>query len=214
VWPNCGPASIPCSISDRPASQLFKLVYIGGCRGTSGREHKCCQRQPKLISCRLWLQASSQDWRPRRSRGEVCRPSSVEVGCELVDRGPRCTATTTSTSSVIVGDTWAVDHGRQPQGVVNGEAGGVQPLAAAAAGPAAGRVSPVVSCSLPRPPTAAGWTISRSTAPPACRRGGIPRSLQQIWLPPALHARILELPLDGHELVHEDRSGGDCAGIV
>src|SRR5215203_5227502 len=43
---------------------------------------------------------------------------------------------------------------------------------------------------------------------------GTPRSLQQIWPPPALHARILESPLDRHELVHEDRSGGDCAGIV
>src|SRR5215203_6726575 len=43
---------------------------------------------------------------------------------------------------------------------------------------------------------------------------GTPRSLQQIWPPPALYARILESPLDRHELVHEDRSGGDCAGIV
>src|SRR5215203_2828208 len=43
---------------------------------------------------------------------------------------------------------------------------------------------------------------------------GTPQSLRQIWPPPTLHARILESPLDRHELVHEDRSGGDCAGIV
>jgi hypothetical protein len=43
---------------------------------------------------------------------------------------------------------------------------------------------------------------------------GTPRSLQQIWPPPAFHARILQSPLDRHELVDEDGSGGGCAGIV
>ena len=43
---------------------------------------------------------------------------------------------------------------------------------------------------------------------------GAPRSLQLIWSPPALHARILESPLDRNELVDEDGSGGGCAGIV
>jgi hypothetical protein len=43
---------------------------------------------------------------------------------------------------------------------------------------------------------------------------GAPRSRQLIWPPPALHARILESPLDRHELVDEEGSGGGCAGIV
>jgi hypothetical protein len=53
-------------------------------------------------------------------------------------------------------------------------------------------------------------------AAPKCASGIRNRScsLQQIWSLPAIHARILESPLDGHELVDEDRSGGDCAGIV
>ena len=51
----------------------------------------------------------------------------------------------------------------------------------------------------------------RRSAPSGIRNTA---SLQQIWPPPAFHARILESPLDRHELVDEDGSGGGCAGIV
>src|SRR5215217_3280911 len=70
-----------------------------------------------------------------------------------------------------------------------------------------------------RTPAAAGpqpggtrWKHQRRSAPSGlCEK---PRSIQQIWPPTALHARILESPLDRHELVDEDSSGGDRAGVV
>ena len=65
-------------------------------------------------------------------------------------------------------------------------------------------------------PTGRRWSPPGVVNSAEVRRAesGKPRLLQQIWPPPALHARILESPLDRHELVDEDRSGGGCAGIV